>query len=60
MTEAQDDRDLVLTRLIDAPPEKIYRAWTEPALPAGWHGVFARDEASGTRVVVHEDPTPRR
>jgi hypothetical protein len=35
-------------------------AWTDPPLPAGWHGVFARDESSGTRVVVHEDPPPKR
>ena len=30
------DRDLVLTRLIDAPPEKVYRCWTEPALLKQW------------------------
>jgi hypothetical protein len=35
-------------------------AWTDPPLPPGWHGVFSRDETSGTRVVVHEDPTPKR
>jgi hypothetical protein len=34
-------------------------AWTEPALPPGWHGVFSRDDTSGTRVVVHEDPAPK-
>lgn len=26
------DRELVLTRLIDAPREKLYRCWTEPEL----------------------------
>ena len=31
-----DDRDLVLTRLIDASPEKLYRCWTEPALLKRW------------------------
>ena len=30
------DRDLVLTRLIDAPCEKLFRAWTEPALLVQW------------------------
>jgi len=30
------DRDLVLTRIIDAPPEKVYRAWTEPELIKQW------------------------
>ena len=35
-------------------------AWTDPPLPAGWHGVFARDDVSGTRIVVHEDPPPKR
>jgi hypothetical protein len=28
--------------------------WTEPKLPAGWHGVFATTPTDGTRVVVHE------
>lgn len=30
------DRELVLTRLIDAPREKLYRAWTEPSLLKQW------------------------
>ena len=30
------DRELVLTRLINAPREKLYRAWTEPALLKQW------------------------
>ncbi len=30
------DRDLVLTRLIDAPPEAVYRAWTDPGLLVKW------------------------
>jgi lipoprotein-anchoring transpeptidase ErfK/SrfK len=34
--------------------------WAEPVLPAGWHGVFSKDENTGSRVVVHEDPPPKR
>jgi uncharacterized protein YndB with AHSA1/START domain len=30
------DRELVLTRLIDAPCEKLFRAWTDPALLKQW------------------------
>jgi uncharacterized protein YndB with AHSA1/START domain len=31
-----ESRELVLVRLIDAPPEKVYRAWTDPALLKQW------------------------
>ena len=30
------DRELVLTRLIDAPRAKLFRAWTEPELLKRW------------------------
>ena len=30
------DRELVLTRLIDAPREALFRAWTEPELLKQW------------------------
>lgn len=30
------DRELVLTRLIEAPREKLYRAWTDPELLKQW------------------------
>ena len=30
------DRELVLIRIFDAPPEKVFRAWTEPELIKQW------------------------
>jgi uncharacterized protein YndB with AHSA1/START domain len=30
------DRELMLTRLIDAPRDKVYRAWTDPNLLKQW------------------------
>lgn len=45
-----DDRELVLTRLIDAPRAQIYRAWTDPELlrqwfaPQPWTTPFARTD----------------
>jgi uncharacterized protein YndB with AHSA1/START domain len=36
MTSETSDRELVLTRLIDAPTDKVYRAWTEPTLLQRW------------------------
>jgi uncharacterized protein YndB with AHSA1/START domain len=35
-TTSADGRDLVLTRLIAAPPAALYRAWTDPALITQW------------------------
>lgn len=33
---SSSDRELVLSRLIDAPRAALYRAWTEPALLKQW------------------------
>lgn len=35
-TERRSDRELVVTRLFDAPPQLVYRAWTTPALMQRW------------------------
>ncbi|MDX6531032.1 MAG: hypothetical protein QOH41_3322 [Blastocatellia bacterium] len=37
-TEATDDREIVSTRLIDAPRELIWCAWTEPDQLTHWWG----------------------
>jgi lipoprotein-anchoring transpeptidase ErfK/SrfK len=34
--------------------------WADPPLPPGWHGVFAGDDAAGSRLVIHEDTPPKR
>ena len=33
---SKSDRELVLTRLLDAPRDKLYRCWTEPMLMKQW------------------------
>lgn len=33
---ANSDRELVLARIIDAPREKVYKAWTDPKLLPQW------------------------
>ena len=35
-TTSAEGRDLVLTRIIDAPREEVFKAWTEPALLKQW------------------------
>jgi len=64
MTNETGDRELVLTRLMDAPPDKVYRASTEPELvkqwfaPAPW--TIARAEMDvrpgGASLVVMRSP----
>jgi uncharacterized protein YndB with AHSA1/START domain len=49
-------RDLVLTRLIDASPEALYRCWTEPALITKW---FAPKPWSTPRASVDLRPGGR-
>ena len=59
-----NDRELVLTRLIEAPRAKLFRCWTEPELmkqwfvPAPW--TLARAEIDlrpgGSSLVVMRDP----
>jgi len=58
------DRELIITRLIQAPREKIYRAWTEPELLKQWFAPrpFATASAEldvrpgGANLIVMRDP----
>lgn len=36
VAESITDRELVLTRVLNAPREKLYRCWTEPGLITKW------------------------
>ena len=64
---AISDRELVLSRLIDAPREKLFRAWTEPALLKQWFAplpyttpVVELDlRPGGASLVVMRDPDGR-
>lgn len=58
------NRELILTRVINAPPEKVYRAWTEPDLikqwfaPLPWTTPFAEidNRPGGSNMIVMRSP----
>lgn len=58
------DRTLVLSRLIDAPREKVFKAWTDPALlmqwfaPSPWTTPFAQLDVrpGGASMIVMRSP----
>lgn len=61
---AESDRELVLARLIDAPREKVFRAWTDPEIlkqwfcPAPWKVTFAEIDVrtGGASKIVMQGP----
>jgi uncharacterized protein YndB with AHSA1/START domain len=63
-TTATDGRDLILTRIIDVPREKVFRAWTEPSLLKQWFApapfttptVETDVRPGGTSLIVMKGP----
>jgi uncharacterized protein YndB with AHSA1/START domain len=63
-TPDADERELFLTRLIDAPREKLFRCWTEPALivqwftPPPWKTIHAETDVrpGGASYIVMQGP----
>ena len=63
-TARPGERELTLTRLIDAPREKLYRAWTDPEIaikwftPKPWSTKSAEMDVrpGGTCLIVMADP----
>ena len=66
-SENANSYELTLTRIIDASPEKVYRAWTEPELMKQWFAplpfttpvVEADVRPGGSNLVVMRDPEGR-
>ncbi|MFN8392162.1 MAG: SRPBCC family protein [Bdellovibrionota bacterium] len=63
-TTGVEGRDLLLSRVIDAAPEKVYRAWTDPNLLKQWFApkpylttvVENEVRAGGSSMVVMRSP----
>jgi uncharacterized protein YndB with AHSA1/START domain len=63
-TTQTDGRDLILTCIIDAPPAKVFRAWTEPTLitqwftPPPWQTISAEMDvrAGGSTLITMRGP----
>lgn len=63
-TDTPADRELVLTRILNAPREKVYRAWTEPEVMKQWFApkpwttphVEADVRPGGSNLIVMRGP----
>ncbi len=59
-----EDRELVITRIIDVPREKLYRCWTEPELMKQWFApkpyttpvVKTELRAGGASLIIMKSP----
>ena len=48
-TQNDADREIVVTRLIDAPIERVWRAWTDPEEIVRWWGPYGFTTETGRR-----------
>jgi uncharacterized protein YndB with AHSA1/START domain len=63
-TTATGERELVLTRVFNATPEKLYRAWTDPELmnewfcPKPWKATVMQNDvrAGGSSMIMMHGP----
>jgi uncharacterized protein YndB with AHSA1/START domain len=63
-TTSTEGRDLILTRVIDATPDKVFKAWTDPALLKQWFApkpwttpmVETDVRAGGSSLIVMRGP----
>ena len=66
MTDHRNGEDLVIERILHAPPELVWRMWTEPEHFSAWYGpggatipVATMDvRVGGTRLLCMQMPTP--
>jgi uncharacterized protein YndB with AHSA1/START domain len=49
---AADDQDVLITRIFDAPRERVFRAWTDPDEVAAW---FGPEQMDTPRERIHID-----
>ena len=51
MNDIAADQQVLITRIFEAPRERVFRAWTDPAQVAAWYGP-AHMEAPAERVNI--------
>ena len=51
--EAAVDQQVLITRIFDAPRERVFRAWTDPDEVAAWYGP---EQFDAPRELIHIDP----
>ena len=52
-TPVDGDQEVLITRIFEAPRERVFRAWTDPDQVAAWYGPEHMD---APRERIHIDP----